>query len=1211
MNYSSNYKITEGIALQYLSSAQIAAMFSIFEQTRLQPGDSATEGGGLVDVVDYQSIHNHAAKNGGVKSGRVFFLQDEDTQEYLGFALCFDNVDLKSQSFPLSFYRDIIVHDISFVEDLSNLGMFGFIFQLSIVPSHQGKGCGIEILNKLEQYYQKKHTMILGVALHERQFRTIKIFTKQLNYWILDQYFSDASESADLLRFRIVYLMNKKDFFKTINSRVLPKTYKTVIPMQLNFAKNDVNRLIQQLDAKIIWTSFFNDSHVLRKYKMSKNYNGCFDSLLEVQDYEQFESLIPYVKEISNYLREKDSNSKTASLTGLLNQESFDFAFVNGPFENKDLTSFGTPYVFNLLDENVVNKLEETLAITKNRTLLNPAEQKDWWNLLRHKSKKTGLDPNNDFKDEIIQGKTREEWEKVWINFKTLLFITDEEEEKLIECQRIINQETWRKKDRQTNKIVNDQAAYITRILNRGKIKLEREKWEAWVALHHKLYDLDTRYLPAKDEYWWCHAVIPMGHNEGVSGIMFTFRFRKGTSLEEDSKRLNDLAQNVSSALSKNMFNIITKLQQRAINEEAYRYAVAAISSRNLSHNLGSHVLSRLSSVENIKRHLGWEKGGYSVKHFTTLLAYLRARMNLLADMSTTDPVASFAVRFNGEIIEYIRDQDLLLQYISGTELKNVEIVYENKLQNQEGKDIMVQSPNGELGFSAFAMILENIIRNTAKHEKLTKDTLTITISVSQEHKKARGYIINIFDDVDRSKRDIDKLVSIINQKFIESDIFSEGYSIRPSGWGIGEMKVAASYLRKKISDVHYEVEKKREIPFLKATCINKHYGSKEKPPKYCFGYKLYLKKPREILIIEPKHDQLFEQSKGLASLGIKTITIEESQKSTAIHSHQLVVLTAAESKQVIEDKKRFPFRWVVMQGEAQRRALQAKLSNNTEEAILWLWEEWIKIYLSVKGLTNQEFKLYELFENTRQLRQSCQEAEQHPENAIIFDSHAVQLSDGRLNNRDKYHFYEAFTSLSPTGTLLQNKKSQMSDVREKLFHIALLEAAITQILIIDERIQQEVSHRKETFLEGRMKNHTNFFEYLRGMNIHIPDSDQDAKLRFYEINLPEGLEANLLNWITEQMQRVKVDFVVFHIGLLEKLISSNIFELEKWIMEKIKTIDSRPEIIFISGRGKPHFMPNNISFQQYNNIARYVLDVPSKYHLCQMLFGARTTFLK
>lgn len=191
--------------------------------------------------------------------------------------------------------------------------------------------------------------------------------------------------------------------------------------------------------------------------------------------------------------------------------------------------------------------------------------------------------------------------------------------------------------------------------------------------------------------------------------------------------------------------------------------AVSAIMSRNGSHNIGSHVLSALS------HNVG------TMPDDRILYQYIQHRMDYIATITTEFPSWSSPTLFVGEIMKEFFSQHHLLEYIAKSEglsafhfqdhnmtrqaraqQKNTIKIFVRRIQHNEknsnsknsascidkwdyakapkynadhfidysadkttielSKDVLLAIPGGVVGRHAFFTILENIIRNAAKH---------------------------------------------------------------------------------------------------------------------------------------------------------------------------------------------------------------------------------------------------------------------------------------------------------------------------------------------------------------------------------------------------------------------------------------------------------------------------------------------------------------
>ena len=195
--------------------------------------------------------------------------------------------------------------------------------------------------------------------------------------------------------------------------------------------------------------------------------------------------------------------------------------------------------------------------------------------------------------------------------------------------------------------------------------------------------------------------------------------------------------------------------QKRELIFHSMRSAVAAIMGRNMSHNIGSHVLSNLKNetreiAERISDNnnqllqtLNFGKDFfYGISWFTN---YLQERQDYIATITGFENQTFIPVNFKTFILDgflpdhhylrHINDEsiknykNLLLEHIATSEnlkRENIKTYFrdfetsERTFVNQKSFELIcelnVSLPGGILGRQAFFSIMENLIRNAAKH---------------------------------------------------------------------------------------------------------------------------------------------------------------------------------------------------------------------------------------------------------------------------------------------------------------------------------------------------------------------------------------------------------------------------------------------------------------------------------------------------------------
>ncbi|MEQ1779412.1 MAG: hypothetical protein ABL863_12795 [Nitrosomonas sp.] len=418
---------------------------------------------------------------------------------------------------------------------------------------------------------------------------------------------------------------------------------------------------------------------------------------------------------------------------------------------------------------------------------------------------------------------------------------------------------------------------------------------------------------------------------------------------------------------------LMPKLRAR---KAALRSAVSAIMGRNMSHNIGSHVLARYSSA--IKKDLIPAEDG-TTDHRSDFLSYLQRRMDFLAEIATSDeafwsqPLSlkqqisrlNYRVqkeRFIGshgshetckkadcpgkdakqcntshEQCTYrlyphgsteIANDPIVLSFITGKEslLANVEYGKPGKwcdgdngncrggylVENQE--EPWFACPGGEVGVHALYVILENIIRNSARHSaddhkgvvsifveidqnKSTENLIKLVIIDPRTKLEPDGRIVNGKSTPDEaSKENIElgkdgkyrkysikeddkrkKLICLdneINSILWDEPFLDENSKPNPHYWGLREMQVCANYLRGiPLSDL--EGKQDGSKPALEAIVKELPGGS------HCLAYELYVQRAK-LLTVVTTDKKIFADSAHSAR-GIGVIPFEMKQGDTAI----------------------------------------------------------------------------------------------------------------------------------------------------------------------------------------------------------------------------------------------------------------------------------------------------------------------------------------
>lgn len=436
-------------------------------------------------------------------------------------------------------------------------------------------------------------------------------------------------------------------------------------------------------------------------------------------------------------------------------------------------------------------------------------------------------------------------------------------------------------------------------------------------------------------------------------------------------KRLsNDVVHMIDSLVSKWTATLTTKSFKTIFKDKAIQSAVGSIMSRNGSHNIGSHVLAALS------HNVG------TLPDDRVLYQYIQQRMDYIATVTTDFPTWTQPTMFVADMMKTFLSQRHLLDHIVESEglkafqfqnpnmtdeewekQENCVKIYVRKLDgdgsvedfieyekgNRETpidltNDVALAIPGGIVGEHAFYTILENIIRNAAKHSWADAEVrsgcknldLYIDFREDDQHDKV---IFNVYaalpikgnlneDSSFNVKSWINKydksggLTSDEQEKFDSLAIHhkqqvmlarpfidSQG-ALRLENWGMAEMKISAGYLAgESIEAIGGIGDKKRSneiiTPYIKSetvkrTCVKAGENEKiievEVKEQY-LGYKFSIAKPKEILIIvKNKNENEWNDKNGvMKKSGIFVKTIKEAKEELKLNYRYIVHYDATE----------------------------------------------------------------------------------------------------------------------------------------------------------------------------------------------------------------------------------------------------------------------------------------------------------------------------
>ena len=313
---------------------------------------------------------------------------------------------------------------------------------------------------------------------------------------------------------------------------------------------------------------------------------------------------------------------------------------------------------------------------------------------------------------------------------------------------------------------------------------------------------------------WVTYLYIPIPSFSRKSGaVVYAFDSDVG---QEDLVKLYDLRQRGLLALAMT----VSQMAENTVSGFAWRSASAAVISRNMSHNIGSHVVAGLTwpKLKEYARDTEHDDEKSKGRPVELLLGYLQQRMDFVARVTTEWPGWREPVLFVQDLLRGFLKQKILLDKLASDKgIRHKDITFSVRTprmstfvdvaelhggtnvpgsrQETSVEDILVAIPGGVVGRQAFYGFLENAIRNTARHGTVQPAGLHVYLSVDDASGDQRTLRCTYADNFTRQRIGDQYSWDVMNAK-IDLHLIEPGTArMRKQDWGIQEMKVSASFL--------------------------------------------------------------------------------------------------------------------------------------------------------------------------------------------------------------------------------------------------------------------------------------------------------------------------------------------------------------------------------------------------------------------------------
>ncbi|MCR4848500.1 MAG: hypothetical protein K5920_06625 [Bacteroidales bacterium] len=673
--------------------------------------------------------------------------------------------------------------------------------------------------------------------------------------------------------------------------------------------------------------------------------------------------------------------------------------------------------------------------------------------------------------------------------------------------------------------------------------------------------------------------------------------------------------------------NIIVCIKEYQKRQNAVRTSVAQVMARNLAHNYGAHVISNLANDNVYTKLSDAEIKGTLTKYVSNptvyqdnknlqlpyLFQYLKDRMDYLSEVTfgISNVLATRSVY--GDVFKELDRERILLNYISGVpDFKYKFCLKHDGIGITDENDIAVAFPSDVLGCQAFYNIIENIIRNTAKHASNdVQDVVTFTIEFSDVEGYSEYYCVEIDNGI--AEVDFDDLVRKQNQR-INTSVLDKENTLRNHSLGLLEMGASAAFLRQvdiaKVDayEYHFDVNdhglenQYHNLILLKA--INKNGA---------LGYRFFLQKPKEFLFVGA-----FDVEKSLKDMMARegALFVGEEEFANAVCEGKsfaqpfLFYLDSVSerTKEFLSDesdsKTLMTTRKMALTQDEVKEIINAIKSNNhcgmLEQLKAFAWNKYFKEKILV-DLKHPGLKIRTAFDPFKSQGAFVS-------NQVVFLNHANKKTHAKQwkqasGDNSSESWIENLSSRTCTKLPLFNKYAvgevePTSDYVENIRKVdsvkyEIFEAYHNKVIALDERIQR-FSNENYEGSSNDMEGPIPCSELFKSTNVLIPPTPLDPNTfdaASVEI-IEQFIEDNLSN-----------AFVLIHYGILERMYK-DVAAISKKLDDWAK---AAKRVVVTSGRGSHSLtLPPSVCFANLSSVLYAFTDNRNKLLINNMLNQSR-----
>lgn len=736
----------------------------------------------------------------------------------------------------------------------------------------------------------------------------------------------------------------------------------------------------------------------------------------------------------------------------------------------------------------------------------------------------------------------------------------------------------------------------------------------------------------------WRYKRIGYGYDILRFSIMIIFNYQLPMVKINTIKRLiEDFLSDFSAEKMEEVFGKKNEL----LLKQATESSVSKLFVRNMTHNIVSHVLVHLQKKENLSEQglnaliqkknaytnnvflLPWEKEHRKIdcedreNQMATIFNYISNRCYYLNEASYGIANAMGVKRIYNDIFRELDTNRILLNTISGIDdfKYTLRFVDENDRDLEASNDISVMLPGDTLGQQAFYNIIENIIRNEAKHGVKNDEMVNFIVRISNAKNKnienINKYLkIEIYSDTSIDIEELKELLDKIKGK-IDTLAFDKNYNLRSHSLGLLEMKVSAAFLRQ--IDLAY-IDKIEWANILIPIKVKEKY----------LGYEFYVKKPEKYVFVF-KEDNFLEGKniESLENYGISFLKVNEFKNSIRegqVYSHEFIFLQEgaqdklgelgecfykihndkqANRKERVEALSLLPERLMLIEKDFAKKLIDSKDIEDFEKKV---WEQWEGIQYNMKEKSPCQMNQY-IGINCKGKTEGINDFKFCKQ--VIFHDHLSNYNAWSEVVRD---IDKDLITIEPLSSAAQRKLPEYNgDLSRYVDKIAnespicqkLIEAYFNKVIVIDERIQRAAESFYPT-KNGEGVKEADIFSYI---NVLIPEKgDIDlAKEHFSK----EDIE-KIIGYIDNHIKK-GATFLVIHYGILERIYNNEPSRTEA-INEQLNKWMKKTRVIVTSGRGRQtlEHLPLSVNYLNISSLLYAFVENRNKYSINYILNQSR-----